>query len=153
MKKIITASLILIFGLLTFLAGRGYEAFHSFSKGTVWEEVMLNFQSFEHSMAKGMENDDQISALRMLAVLKDLDGGNPEKIKAESIKYLAQFCAESPNLPDGIKEDRNKIKQRIWDYAEASTELKQELTANQLIDPTWTTPVLKAKFISQAGHE
>ena len=25
--------------------------------------------------------------------------------------------------------------------------------ANQLIDPTWTTPVLNAKFISQAGHE
>ena len=32
------------------------------------------------------------------------------------------------------------------------TENKNE-KANQILDPTWTTPVLKAKFVSQAGQD
>ena len=71
------------------------------------------------------------------------------EIESLLIERIYELEEESPTdgwmLQDYLEPD---IQQR----SEILKQLKQK-AHNQLMDPTWTTPVLKAKFVSQAGHE
>ncbi|MDA3925869.1 MAG: hypothetical protein PF904_14330 [Kiritimatiellae bacterium] len=131
MKKIISLIFTLVFCAISFVAGRYYEAYRPAHAISVHEEVMQDFKSFKASMSKSFENDNQLSAAKMLAVLKKVEEDKSGKIKTECIKQLAKFYTDTPDLPDGFNKKRDQIKQHISDYAEKCPELKQQIAANK----------------------
>ncbi len=48
---------------------------------------------------------------------------------------------------------RRVLSEEKKDYILESWAIETKLNANQILDPTWTTPVLKAKSVPQAGQD
>jgi hypothetical protein len=71
-----------------------------------------------------------------------MGGGLPMK--------LAELGEKLSLLAQSEEKDRDALKQQCLELAIA---IQKETNPNQILDPTWTTPVLKAESVSQAGQD
>ncbi len=113
--------------------------------GAVQSEPNIDFNLFTQAIEKSSKDEvwDQLHSKHYLKPL-------------ETITYRVNWVCDPE--PSGFKTLNSsmvsvKLKFREYNIVAPAISLYQKQKSNQLIDPTWTTPVLKAESDSQAGHE
>ena len=74
-------------------------------------------------------------------------------VKNELASYLWTLMSKDPKHETYSPKTYDTFFEATRDYKEIFNLRMFKLASNQILDPTWTTPVLKAKPISQAGQD